>query len=415
MVKRLLLAIFVVLLGCSHSASAPRGTAARDAVVEALPPHDAEKLVALTEDIAQSERRVFSFLVSKNGALLYELYTSHLTREHAHYVMSVTKSVTSALMGIAIGEGKVPNAETSVADALPESLFPTPEDRARFRGVRIRDVLAMSALDAQVPPHRMLPEDLQRQKAFLRSPNRTQFALGQALLPEPGKSFQYTDITPQIATGILTYATKETALEYADEHLFGPLEFRNQEWMHEDATGIDNGAYGLRLRPIDMLKLGNLYLQGGRWHGRQIIPEDWVKASFTPWVAVKKFGMRPIYGWYWWQLEFGPGWTAHAAIGWRGQRIAVFPDQGVVVVMTGNIEDDEYIYFERLVRDYVMPALSSPGGAEQGAQRRRLQGALDDLRNSAPRFKGVESRLIPSIEPKETHHPFRPEQVSASP
>ncbi|HVH47522.1 MAG TPA: serine hydrolase, partial [Labilithrix sp.] len=311
---------------------------------------DAKPLVDLTNDVGDSQRRVFSLLVSKNGRVVYELYTSSLTRKHAHYVMSVTKSVTSALVGIAIGRGLVANAETSVADALPESAFPDAAARERFRSVTIRHVLGMSALDAEVPPHRKHPDDVARGKAFWVSANRTRFALGQALLPEPGVSFQYTDITPLIATGIVTYASGTTALEFANEHLFGPLGFENQEWMHEDETGLDNGAYGLRMRPIDMQKFGLLYMNGGMWGGKQIVPRRWVDESFSPWIKSNASLETPNYGWYWWTVAYAPGWTARVCKGWKGQRIAVVPERNVVVTMTGNVTDDEEAYFARLLR-----------------------------------------------------------------
>jgi CubicO group peptidase (beta-lactamase class C family) len=400
--KRFVLCLVGALSACRGEAPRPPPPAA----ITAEEPVDAGELLALTRSIAESERRVFSLLISKNDHLVYELYTSHLTRDHAHYVMSVTKSFTSALMGIAIGEGLVAGEEASVADALPADVFPTPEDRARFRSITIREVLGMSALDAQVPPHRSLPEDVARQKAFFASPNRLQFALSQALLPEPGVSFQYTDITPQLASGIITHASKMTALEYANARLFGPLEFRNQEWMHQDRAGIDNGAYGLRLRPIDMLKFGHLYLNEGVWNGRPIVPKEWVKTSFTPWIGPRTSTKRPIYGSYWWQFDYGPGWRGHVAVGWKGQRIAIIPEQKVVVVMTGNITDDETGYFDNIMRAYVRPAMSR--GQASKEELRTLKTELEALRTSRPRFDGVEPRLIPSIAPKETHHAFRP-------
>ena len=155
-----------------------------------------------------------------------------------------------------------------------------------------------------------------------------------------------------------------------------------------------------------MLKFGNLYLNEGEWKGRQIVPKEWVKMSFTPWTGPRASTKKPIYGWYWWQFEYGPGWLAHVAVGWKGQRIAVIPEQNVVVVMTGNITDDETGYFDNIMRAYVRPAMSRAHASKN--ELRTLEAELEALRTSAPRFDGVEGRLIPSIAPKETHHAFRP-------
>ena len=245
---------------------------------------DGRALAHLTEWVRDTDVPIFSILVSRDGKLVYELYTSGITRDDAHYMMSVTKSFTSALVGIAIDQGLVRDADASLAQILPQWLFASEKDRARFAPVTLKHVLGMSALDAQVPPHENSPEAEARQRAFLAAPNRARFALSQDLLPEPGVSFQYTDITPLLAAAAVSYAAHSTLLEFAQANLFGPLGFQNVEWMHEDASGIDNGAYGLRVRPIDMQKFGVLYLQGGRWNGRQILSEAWVKRSFEPWI-----------------------------------------------------------------------------------------------------------------------------------
>ena len=374
---------------------------------------DARPLIDLATWVRDSNVPIFSILVSKNGVVVYELYTSSLTREHAHYLMSVTKSFTSALMGAAIARGLVPSTETSVADALPPSVFASDADRARFAAVTIKDVLGMSALDAEVPPHRNLPEDQQREAAFWASPNRAKFAVTQNLLPAPGVDFQYTDITPLVASGIIEYAAHETELELAEQTLFRPMGFRNYEWMHEDAAGVDNGAYGLRLRPVDMQKFGILFLQGGVWKGTRLLPKDWVDRSFTPWIASAPTLTSPNYGWYWWTFDYAPHWRARVADGWKGQRIAVVPEKGVVVTMTGIVEDQpEEALFESIVRQYVIPAVDGVAGkppVPDPSLRAPLAAVLAEVQAGPLRVKPtVEARMIPSIAPKEIHHPFTP-------
>lgn len=367
------------------------------------------KLALLAEWVLQAtDVPIFSILVSRKGKLVFELYTSKLDRDDAHYVMSATKSFTSCLVGIAIDRGLLAGPEESVADALPRDLFASDGERERFRGVTLKDVLAMSALDAQVPPHELGPEARARQRAFLASDNRVRFALTQRLLPEPGVSFQYTDVTPLIAIGAVEYAARESGFEFAKEALFGPLGFRNEEWMHSDESGTDNGAYGLRVRPIDMQKLGLLYLNRGSWNGRRVVSEKWIDTSFTPWIRSKDTLRTPNYGWYWWARRFGAS-TAHVANGWKGQRIAVVPDRELVVTMTGAIEPNarEDEVFRHVMEDFVVPALAPGPLPPQPEADARLAADLRDVNDKAMRVGGgMEARMIPSREPKERHRTF---------
>jgi CubicO group peptidase (beta-lactamase class C family) len=371
---------------------------------------DSRALARLTEWVRDTKDvPIFSILISRDGKLAYELYTSHLARDDAHYLMSATKSVTSMLVGIAVDAKILGGPETSMSEELPAALFPSDADHGRFRRVTMKDVLGMSALDAQVPPHEISRDAAARQRAFLASDNRARFALTQPLLPEPGVSFQYTDITPYLAAAAVSYAANTTLFDFAEARLFGPLGFRNEEWMHEDDAGIDNGAYGLRARPIDMQKLGVLLLDGGTWNGRQILSEAWIAQSFSPWIRSKPEFREPNYGWYFWTNHFGP-WTARVANGWKGQRIAIVPSERLVVTMTGAIEhgQNEEAVFRSIMERFVLPAVKPsplPPDAEAEAHGRAL---LDEVRTANRVAPDIEARMVPSAERKERHHPLKP-------
>jgi CubicO group peptidase (beta-lactamase class C family)/predicted Ser/Thr protein kinase len=380
---------------------------------------DAGALVDLASFVETEKLPVFSLLVSRNGVVVFELYTSPVTRDDAHYLMGVTGTVTAMLVGMAIDRHLVAGAEASVTDALPPEVFPDPEARERFRRVTVGDVLGMSALDAPIPPHDNSEPARERQRQFLASPNRAKFALGQAILPDPGRSFQFTDITSLLASGILEYAARKTELEIAQDWLFSPMDFRNVEWMHEDRAGIDNGAYGLRLRPVDMQKLGILYLQDGVWAGRQLVSREWVQRSLAPWIKTSRDQPKANYGFHWMSSDFGPSplagvdadrWIGRVAVGWKGQRIAIFPATGVVVTMTGVVEppEDEQGLFRRIVRDYVIPSVDSDR-LDPGAEA-ALAAVLQRIATEAfPVKRPLEPRMVPSVEPKERHHGFQPD------
>jgi CubicO group peptidase (beta-lactamase class C family) len=299
-----------------------------------------------------------------------------------------------------------------VFDALPRSMQQEGGRYRRFSKLTLKDVLAMSALDAQVTPHENTPAAHDRLHRFLAASNRFKFALDQDLLARPGIDFQYTDITPMIASGLIENATGQSLLDFANSVLFGPMEFKNVEWMHQDVSGYDNAAYGLRLRPIDMQKFGVLYLAGGCWAGRQLVSSVWVKTSLEPWIRSRVESPRPNYGWYWWLDTFAGGWTAHTANGWKGQRISIFPQLDAVVTMTADIEDGkEDAVYRQLVERFIIPAFTIPMPDEAGTARlnERLQASLEEVRRGPSRIASdTEPRMVPSANAMEAHHAFRP-------
>jgi len=417
-----LIALAVIVLGCSADGAVvgmrqpvlavSAAEDIRDDVPADAPEDeglDSRALIGLTEWIRDHRVPIFSFLISRNGRLVYELYTSSLTREHAHYQMSATKSVVSALVGVAIDRGLISGPNASITEALPRRLFASDEDVARFRPVTVRHVLGMCALDAPDPPRVTTPEAVARHMRFRTAPNRLAFALQQPLLVTPGRAFQYNDVTPMLAIGLIQYTSGRTALEFAEESLFRPMRFRNYEWMHQDRSGLDLGGFGLRLRPIDMQKFGVLYLNGGMWRGTPLISRRWVERSFSPWIRSRTEARDLDYGWFWWTYDGRSGWSAHVAIGWKGQRIAVLPRQKLVVTMTGCIEDgSESVVFNDLIDRFVIPAVRGdrPRRGDPVIQS-RLIALLDELRTGASRVDAkLESRMVPSIAPKDRRMPF---------
>jgi CubicO group peptidase (beta-lactamase class C family) len=354
---------------------------------------------------------MFSLLISRNGRLVYELDTSSLTREHAHYQMSVTKSFVSALVGIAIDRSLISGPNAPVTETLPRALFASDADVARLRSVTLHDVLGMSALDAPDAPLVTTPEAVARAARFGSAPNRLKFALEHSLLAHPGRAYQYNNVTPTLAIGVIQYATGTSALEFAEASLFGPLGFRHYEWMHQDRSGLDLGGFGLRLRPIDMQKFGVLYPNGGTWRGASVVSRAWVERSFSPWNRSGPAAREPDYGWFWWTYTGRSGWPAHAAIGWKGQRIAVLPRQKLVVTMTGCIEDGSgNVVFNDLVDRFVVPAVRGDRPLPRDPSTlSRLNALVEAVRTSPSRVAaGIEDRMIPSVAPKGRHVPFRP-------
>ncbi len=171
---------------------------------------------------------------------------------------------------------------------------------------------------------------------------------------------------------------------FAEQRLFKPLGMRDYHWTGVDQTGSGWGAGGLRLRAVDMAKLGQLVLDGGRWQGRQIVPEAWLRQMTSP-------SSAPFYGYYWWINNVVEGRPEVDVMGFKGQFITVLPAQRAVVVMTsmlpieGGLQTAKNVQlFRQMLEDYILPALDG-GAAPSEAAREAL---LDELELSR-RSQGV--------------------------
>ena len=368
-----------------------------------------DQLIRLTEWVKGNNVPIFSILISRHGKLVYELYTSQLTRNHAHYLMSVTKSFLSSLVGAALDRHLLRSPDMSVTEALPRSWFSNDANYARFRAPTLKDVMGMSALDSPDPPRDNSAAAKERQHEFLIARNRATVSLTQPLLRNLGEAFQYNDENPAIIAAVVAVATGKSPFIFANEALFEPMEFQNQEWMHQDALGVDLGGYGLRLRPVDMQKFGNLYLNQGMWQGKRLLSSDWVQTSFTPWIKTSATIGSPNYGWFWWRFPNALNWTVAMADGWKGQRIFVLPAQDLVVTITADFEGtNEDSTIAEIMNTWVLPSIKSPGELPTSVDKdKHLAQLLKEVQGGMPRWtSSTEKRMIPSISHKEKRRAF---------
>ena len=364
---------------------------------------DELKLMALADFIDDNPRlSIFSLLISKNGKLVFELYTGQIKQDYSHYLMSVTKSVLSTLIGIAIDQGKITSENTPLSETIPKKLLSTKRQVEAFSKVNLQNVMGMSALHTPDPPRDMSPASRARQDKYLNSSNYLKFLVQQPLLRNIGKDFLYNDETPTLASGILSYTTGLSAFDYGCDTLFKDLNCKNMEWMHSDRTGINVGGYGLRLRPLDMQKIGITILQKGKWQDKQVVSSAWVEKIYQPYISSSGVNSPPNYGWYWWRPNYGFSKPFLEANGWKGQRIAIQPDLGLVVTMTGCLESercDEQKVFSDIMSKYVIPAAKSPGTS---APNNSIEEKLQKINKGQARFnKAMENRMIPSVALKE--------------
>jgi CubicO group peptidase (beta-lactamase class C family) len=317
---------------------------------------DSLKLAEGLLAIQKARIPIHSLLVIRNGRILVEAYFYPYDGQTPHNVGSVTKSVITTLIGIAIDQGKL-----SLDDRMV-SFFPgytIDHLDARKQAITIRDLASMSAgmQCSGLPDERTVQE-------MEASPDWVQFALDQPMAYEPGKHWEYCGLGMHLLSAILEKATGIPAQEFARTNLFEPLGIQAGTWP-VDPQGIALGAGNLRLYPADMAKLGLLWLQGGRWAGRQVVPPGWVRQSVEQHFQAGGDG----YGYGWW-ISKGLTGPNYNAVGSGGQRITVDPALNLIVVATGGgFEFDEVVpYLVSAFLDLKKPLPANPDGRTRLAE-----------------------------------------------
>ena len=255
--------------------------------------------------------RLHSLIVSRRGEVILERYYNGARATRAANVKSVSKSVVSALVGIAIDRRLIPGVETPIATWFPE--LKNDRDEAK-RAITVEDLLTMrSGLEST---------SNRNYGAWVQSGNWVQHALRRPLFATPGTVMQYSTGNSHLLSAILSTATRSSTWRFANDALGKPLGFALARWP-QDPQGVYFGGNDMLMTPRQMLAFGELYLNRGRVGGVQIVPESWVEQSFVP------RGRSPIsgneYGYGWWIRDMG-GQRAYYAWGFGGQYVFVVPD-----------------------------------------------------------------------------------------
>jgi CubicO group peptidase (beta-lactamase class C family) len=361
--RYLLLSVMIALLaGCASATPTPTRPTAPPQTVEltsyrptagwrtSTPEEqgmDSEKLAAMLDAIRQRKHAIDSVLVIRNGYMVADAYVHPFRPGSRHVIRSCTKSVVSALIGIAIDKGYIKGVDQPVLELFPERT--TANLDANKKAMTLEDLLTMtSGLDCQ-------DSYLYRWRGLNEmrtSDDWVQFALDLPMREEPGTRFEYCNSASFLLSAIIQNTTSVSASAFAQEHLFGPLGISDVLWP-SNPQGISIGWGELRMRSHDMAKIGYLYLNEGLWDGQQIVPAPWVKAStrrHTP--ATLSDG----YGYQWWVDAAG----YYMALGYAGQYIVVVPEKDLVVVFTSDLSESNFFVPESLLKQFILPAAESP-------------------------------------------------------
>lgn len=267
-------------------------------------------------------RGVYSVLVVRKGRLVVEKYFREGYRGKPHNLKSASKSLLSALTGIAISEGLL-YLNQPIQEILPyDNVFIDP----RKSRITVRHLLTMTT--------GLVPTSYQAYNSWILKKDWVKAALEREMIAEPGTHFQYSTGNTHILSGVLTAATGMSTKAYAESKLFQPMQIRLKGW-DTDPNGIPLGGNNLSLIPRDMAKVGLLYLDAGEFGDQQLVPRWWVESSVRP----SAIGDHEIYGRYGYLWYTHPGGEeAFVAVGYGGQYIYVSPPFDCVIVITSTLE-----------------------------------------------------------------------------
>jgi CubicO group peptidase (beta-lactamase class C family) len=285
---------------------------------------DSNAIAAALAAIRAHHVPIDSLLIERHGYIVLDEYFHPFAADRLHITTSVTKSIVSTLAGIVLG-GSWPIGLNEPAIAILSEWKMADGDPRKARITLARLLGMTSGLDCGAPQG---PGIL---GAMERSRHWADFVLGRPLAAEPGSTFSYCGGNYQVVSAVLTQLTGMSAFAFARRELFGPLGITHANWS-TDKDDVSHGFSDLGLEPRDMAKLGYLWLHGGRWEGRQIVPADYLAAALTPRARVVP-GIEYGYGFWIYRNRDEPDFEAN---GIGGQRIAVIPGLDMVEVITGH-------------------------------------------------------------------------------
>lgn len=332
---------------------------------------NSSKLKALESMIKSQYKNINGIVIARKGYMVFEKYYYGYIPLDAHHVASVTKSVISALIGIAIDDGYIKSIEQKVLDFFPE--YPTDSDDLQKRTITIKHLLTMTAPFpfSWKEGNKMGREPLDRLR---RQRNWVMYILN--LMGKNGQQgrFQYYTAGTHLLSAIIARTTGISAREFANERLFKPLGMREipdyevksfgldevfgkniTGWI-KDPNGNNTGGWGLTLTPRDMARFGFLYLNSGIWEDKQIVSKDWIQESTDKSVILdSKVNGYNGYGYLWWSREEN-GIVAYSALGDGGNVICCIPDKDLVVAIASKIVNNPKDSWQ-LLEECILPSI----------------------------------------------------------
>jgi CubicO group peptidase (beta-lactamase class C family) len=354
----ILLCIFgIVNLLPAHAVWPIKGWARSTPAEQNLNPDILKELIELIREGRRYPDQ-HSLLIVRNGYLVVEEYFNGYSADKIHMLQSVSKSFTSAVMGIAIHQGWIKGVNEKVLDFFKDVRDIKNMDN-RKKSMRLKDLLTMrSGTDYHegysTSPHSQLNK-LDR--------GWDRFYLNRPMVCKPGTRFLYDSGGVILMSAMLKNRCGKHVDQFAEKYLFAPLGIKKYRWFKNRESHPHTGG-GLHLRPQDMAKFGLLYLRNGRWGDKHVVPLEWVKESFKK--HVKFTGRRSRretgYGYLWWIQKPDPEGSGkhniYSARGAYGQFIFVIPEHSMVVVVTGKTRGAGFKRAIDFLYSHILPSVN---------------------------------------------------------
>jgi CubicO group peptidase (beta-lactamase class C family) len=333
--------------------------------------YSSQALADTLQEIQKQDVPLDSLMIVHNGYVVLDAHFAPYDGTFAHNFASVTKSMTTTLIGIAASQGKI-DLDKPAVSYFPKRTIANLDERKQRMTVRhlvtMRNGMESGCFEGDDPTI-----------AAMRSqPDWVQAALDRPMAAEPGTEFCYDSPGMHILSAILTEATGMTEGQFAQQYVFGPLGIRDALW-DVDPQGYSRGWGDLYLTPESAAKIGMLWLQQGKWDGQQIVPRAWVLDS----VRAHSTKVNHDYG-------YGNGWwinmSHYFAAGRGGQEIRAYPWMNTVVVLTGGGIDDTADVVDLMVPNLLLSAW--PRQADPHGQA-ALQDTLNKLQQAAAIPTGI--------------------------
>jgi CubicO group peptidase (beta-lactamase class C family) len=311
-----------------------------------------------------------SFMLVRHGQVVAEGWWGPYEARTPHVLYSLSKSFTSTAVGLAIADGKL-SLDDEVLKFFPEEAPAQPS--ANLRAMRVRDLLRMNT------GHVTEPQLFGQVDSSMRSASWVKRFFAHPVMYKPGTHFLYNSPATYMLSAIVQKVTGQTVLDYLQPRLFEPLGIERATWV-QSPEGINAGAYGLSVRTEDIAKLGQLYLQKGQWHGKQLIPAAWVEeatARQTSNGSSPRSDWDQGYGYQFWQSRHG-----YRGDGAFGQYMLILPKYDAVVAITSGVRDMQAVM--NLVWDKLLPEMQSGPVAEDDGAQRALRTTLAGLTVHTP-------------------------------
>ena len=288
---------------------------------------------------------LLSAMIVKNGYVVDTYYKDGYDADSRFVLNSASKSVTSALVGIAIERGDIGSIDDRLADYLPQVQALSDE---RWQRITLRHLLTHTS--------GITSTDDALWSEWRSSDDWVGYILALPMVSEPGTAFDYSTGNTHLLSAVVQAATGMTLYDFGKEVLFDPMDMESVS-IETDPQGIADGGNGIWMTTADMAKIGLLYLDHGLWRGEQLVPETWIEQSTT--TQFVPGGGRANYGFQWWVRTFGDAaYPAYFAQGHAGQYIMVVPQLALVIAFNSDYEGATRVYWQ-LANDIVNACVSN--------------------------------------------------------